>query len=162
MSDELALEPGPPLRKLEQSILRQDAELDLPEPQTATLAKRVVLAPARRTHPHRSVRAIARAPRRKWPRALIRAAGALVVATGLVVVVLLASAGSTALTARADSLAADCDRRRRTTRRDRRGSWIDLGDGHRRRPPAPDRSTNPGGRANPGRPRTNWGGGWGR
>ena len=36
MSDELGLEPGPALRKLEASILRQDVVLDAPEPQTAT------------------------------------------------------------------------------------------------------------------------------
>jgi DNA-binding SARP family transcriptional activator len=45
MSDELALEPGPALRRLEQSILRQEPELDLLEPDGAAVATKVPPAP---------------------------------------------------------------------------------------------------------------------
>ena len=45
LSDELALEPGPVLRKLEQSILRQEPELDLPELAAAGVATAVAAPP---------------------------------------------------------------------------------------------------------------------
>jgi DNA-binding SARP family transcriptional activator len=73
---ELALEPSPKLRELEQAILRQDVELELPRPEPASVAT-AVLAPA---EPHRPEAA---APRRRRSRRLVAAGAGLLVAAAI-------------------------------------------------------------------------------
>jgi ABC-type transport system substrate-binding protein/DNA-binding SARP family transcriptional activator/streptogramin lyase len=46
LNEELALEPSPVLRQLEQSILRQEAELELSDPGSGSLATQVIDRPA--------------------------------------------------------------------------------------------------------------------
>ncbi len=103
MSEELALEPGPSLQRLEQAILRQDATLDLPAREPGVVATAVASPP----RPPDS-------ETKEWPTddqqlwggrtrigAVVAAVGVLAVA---IVAVLLTSPEPRKLTAPADSL----------------------------------------------------------
>ena len=104
LSHELALEPGPALRRLEQAILRQEAELDLPE-QPSSVVATVVTAPSTETSllgsdPARPM------PGGPGPRKRLIAGGlALAGLVTAVIAVLLAAGGSRPLSAGADTLA---------------------------------------------------------
>jgi YVTN family beta-propeller protein len=105
LSEELALEPGPALRQLEQSILRQEAALDLSGGGEGTLATAIREAPAQAPVQVGPGEADGRPPptgrrHRLLPLAAIALAGALVVAG----VVLLAAGGSSPPTASANSV----------------------------------------------------------
>jgi ABC-type transport system substrate-binding protein/DNA-binding SARP family transcriptional activator/streptogramin lyase len=105
LSGELALEPGPALRRLEQAILRQEADLDLPERGVGAVATAVApptppppddRSPTPEDAPHRP----ARKRRRILGVGVVLGAAAVAVAS-----VLLTSASPHPLTAPADSVA---------------------------------------------------------
>jgi ABC-type transport system substrate-binding protein/DNA-binding SARP family transcriptional activator/streptogramin lyase len=105
LSDELALEPGPALRALERSILRQEPALELPAQRFTAVATEV--APPPRPRPEGSPRAAAAPEDRRAGRKTARAlwvAIALAAAGVAVAVLVLASRGSRPLIASADSV----------------------------------------------------------
>ena len=104
LSDELALEPGPALRKLEQAILRQEADLDLPEQQVGAVATAVAEPPEPTpdsSEPDREDRTATRRPRNH-----MIAGGIGLAAVVAVAAILLTAGGSGHLTATADSVVA--------------------------------------------------------
>jgi peptide/nickel transport system substrate-binding protein len=106
LSDELALEPSPALRQLEQSILRQEPGLELPAPESSALATAVarpLVPPATRATRKAGSAPEGRRRTRKAPRGLWVAIAAA--AVGVVAGVIgLASQGSRALTASPNSV----------------------------------------------------------
>jgi ABC-type transport system substrate-binding protein/DNA-binding SARP family transcriptional activator len=104
MSDELALEPSPALRKLEQAILRQDTELDLPEKQDGAIATAVVERPAPPTDADENPPEH-RAPGSGLRNRVIAGGIAVGVVVAAVAGILLATEGSRQLTAVANSIA---------------------------------------------------------
>ena len=107
MSEELGLEPGPALRRLEGSILRQEGVLEAPELQSQTAALATEAPPTPRPVPKggdggitepRPTRA-----RDRRGRLVALALGAVIVV--VVVVLILVSGGSRALRATANSIA---------------------------------------------------------
>jgi ABC-type transport system substrate-binding protein/DNA-binding SARP family transcriptional activator/DNA-binding beta-propeller fold protein YncE len=105
LSDELALEPGPALRQLEQSILRQEPALELTPRGSGGVATEVLAPPEPAGGSPQT--ATARAPHRprsaRRPRVWVAIAVASVAVAALVVA--LVSRGARALSATADSVA---------------------------------------------------------
>ena len=85
--EELGLEPGPELRRLEAAILAQDPALDLPARSPAPAA-----APAARPAAPAAPVAVRRVPRWRWSRTIL--AVALLVTASLIAVAALASRGA--------------------------------------------------------------------
>jgi ABC-type transport system substrate-binding protein/DNA-binding SARP family transcriptional activator/DNA-binding beta-propeller fold protein YncE len=105
LSEELALEPSPSLRELEQSILRQEPALDLTVAESGAVATKSVAAVAAATPEPAIVGPVGRAPSAVRARRAVTAAIVLAAAAAAVVVTLLATRGSRSLTATANSVA---------------------------------------------------------
>jgi ABC-type transport system substrate-binding protein/DNA-binding SARP family transcriptional activator/streptogramin lyase len=104
LSSELALEPSPALRQLEQSILRQEPALELTAPPSGAAATETAPAAASEvTQPAGNGRVI-RAPVATRARRASWTAVALAALAAVVVIVVLASKSSPTLTATADSV----------------------------------------------------------
>ena len=107
LSEELALEPGPGLRSLEESILRQEPALELPERESGALATEIlapVPAAPRERSPAQATRAVASA--RHYRRRAAWGLTALGVAAVAVVVAVLARPGASTVRVAPNEVAA--------------------------------------------------------